>query len=405
MIDPERERPHILVGVTSPQTCMVLPDRLRALAAAGFRVSLLSGPGSHADQAIEKQAVHAYAIPMERTISFFADVVALLRTCRVLRRLRPDIVEFSTPKMGMLGSVAAWICRTRARVYFMRGLRLETATGLKRSILLWAERIAACCSDVVICNSRSLRERAVALRIAPSAKLILLGDGSSNGVDVSRFSPGRSDVKQRLGIPRDAQVVGFVGRLTSDKGLPELMEAFAQILRQQPDAFLLLVGWFDAAEDALGRAVRARVEGHPRIVLTGYVADTAPYYRAMDVLVLPSWREGFPNVLLEAAASGVPVIAADCTGSRDAVQHELTGLLVPAGNPAAICESVLRILSDPTIRSSMGEAARRWAVERYDSRKVLSMAVQFYRELLSSKSCIDVAAGQVEDITGLSLSR
>jgi glycosyltransferase involved in cell wall biosynthesis len=382
---------------------MVLPDRLEALVLAGFQVSLLSAPGAIADQAIQQKAVSAYTISLARRMSPIADLIGLLRICLLLRRLKPDIVEFSTPKMGLLGSVAAWICRTPVRVYFLRGLRLETARGFMRRVLLSSERVAASCAHVVICNSPSLRERASALGIARPAKLVILGDGSSNGVDVSRFSPGESDVRGKLGIPSEAQVVGFVGRLTGDKGLPELLEAFALILHQHPNAFLLLVGWFDAAEDALGREVRARVEGHPRIVLTGYVADTAPYYRGMDVLVLPSWREGFPNAVLEAAASGVPAIAADCTGSRDAVQHEVTGLLVPAGNPVAICESVLRVIGDPNIRSIMGSAARIRAVERYDSRKVLATMVEFYREPFGSKSRIDDAAEHVEGVTGLSL--
>lgn len=401
MEDPEDRKPHILVGVTSPQTCLVLGDRLEALQTAGFRVSLLSGPGRLADQAIADDSVRAYSIPMGRGISLVADLTALLRIFLLLRRLKPDIVEFSTPKAGLLGSMAACLSRIPARVYFLRGLRLETTAGLKRGILLWAERAAALCADVVICNSRSLREKAESAGIARSVRLALLGDGSSNGVDVTRFSPGESDVRERLGIPGNAEVVGFVGRLTGDKGVPELLEAFALMLRQRPDAFLLLVGWFDAAEDRLCRPLRSRVEGHPRIVLTGYVADTAPYYRAMDVLVLPSWREGFPNAVLEAAASGVPVVVADSTGSRDAVVHEVTGLLVPAGKPDAICDSTVRLLIDPALRSRMGDRARRWVMERYDSRRVLGSAVQFYKELLSSKSKINQVPEQVQAAIGL----
>lgn|ERR1039457_6930198 len=125
---------------------------------------------------------------------------------------------------------------------------------------------------------------ALALGLAPPAKLKLLGDGNSNGVDVERFSPGPSDVRDRLGLPRDSPVVGFVGRLTFDKGLPELMEAFDTILASEPRAHLLLVGWFDAAEDALCADLRTRIESHPRVHCTGFVADTEPYYRAMDLM-------------------------------------------------------------------------------------------------------------------------
>ena len=260
----------------------------------------------------------------------FRDVVALIRIWCLLRRVKPDIVEFSTPKAGLLGILAARFCGIPVRIYLLRGLKLETSRGLRRFLLLLAERITSGNADLVICNSRSLRKRALAIGMAPASKLVLLGGGSSNGVNLARFAPGHSSVRKEFEIPYDASVIGFSGRLTADKGLPELIEAFAAILRHVPDAYLLLVGWFDGAEDALKCEVRVRIEGHPRIICTGFVEDTAPYYRAMDLMVLPSWREGFPNAVLEAAATGIPVIATQCTGSSDAVIPEVTGLLVPA---------------------------------------------------------------------------
>jgi glycosyltransferase involved in cell wall biosynthesis len=177
-------------------------------------------------------------------------------------------------------------------------------------------------------------------------------------------------------------VVGFVCRLTRDKGIPELIEAFDTILTREPEARLLLVGWFDASEDALAARWRARIANHPRIHCTGFVADTAPYYRAMDVLVLPSWREGFPNVVLEAAATGVPVITTQCTGSRDSVVPEVTGLVIPPGYPEAISEAVLRLLREPARRQRMGAAARSWVCRHFADTRVLLLAVSFYKSLL-----------------------
>jgi glycosyltransferase involved in cell wall biosynthesis len=398
--------PHILVGVTNPQTCLVLLGRVRTLREAGFRVSVLSAPGQLLERTARSERVKAYAIPMERRISPLADAVAFVRIWLLLRRLKPDIVEFSTPKAGLLGTVAAFFCRIPARIYLLRGLKLETARGLKRLLLLWAERIASYGAHTVVCNSRSLRARALALDIAPASKLVVLGEGSSKGVDLARFAPGASHTREQLGIPHEAPVIGFVGRLTADKGLPELLEAFVAILAQEPGAYLLLVGWFDAAEDALDVGVRARIEGHPRIVCTGYVTDTAPYYRAMDLMVLPSWREGFPNVILEAAATGVPVIATYCTGSRDAVVPEVTGLLVPPGYPDAICEAVLGLLRDPDRCRRMSTAARRWVVENYEDRRVLGMAVAFYLNLIrpADTSGTEAEEKRPEAVTGLPVS-
>jgi glycosyltransferase involved in cell wall biosynthesis len=177
-------------------------------------------------------------------------------------------------------------------------------------------------------------------------------------------------------------VVGFVGRLTRDKGLPELIDAFDAILRAEPAAHLLLVGWFDAADDALGEDLRARIERHPHIHFTGFVEDTAPYYRAMDLMALPTWREGFPNAVLEAAATGIPVVTTECTGSRDSVVPEVTGLLIPPGYPEAICEAVLKLLGDPRRRRCMGLAARAWVLEHYVDERVLGLTVAYYKKML-----------------------
>ena len=376
--------PTILVGVTHPQTCLVLGARLRVLRETGFRVLLVSSPGELLDRTAEREGVERIAVSMRRGIAPWADMVALLRLWWLIGRCSPDLVEFSTPKAGLLGTLAARLRGVPRRVYMLRGLKLETTTGLKRRILLAAERLTSRCAHVVLCNSESLRAEALALRVAPGGKLSLLGEGSSNGVDIERFSPGPSDVRERLGIPCDAPVVGFVGRLTRDKGLPELIRAFDLILRAEPSARLLLVGWFDAAEDALHQALQEHILRHSHTHCTGFVNDTAPYYRAMDVLVLPTWREGFPNVVLEAAATGIPVVTTECTGARDAVVPEVTGLLIPPGYPDAICEAVLKLIRDPKLSRRMGEAARAWVLQHYAQDRVLALTADYYRSLLET---------------------
>ena len=375
-------KPHIVIGITSAQTCLVLRDRLRTLRESGFRVTLVSSPGELLNRTAAQEGIEPVAIPMRREIAPLADLMALLRLCWLLWRLRPEMTEFSTPKAGLLGSIAALLCGVPSRVYFLRGLKLETCAGIKFRILLAAERIAAACSHTVLCNSDSLLKMALVLGVAPQSKLRLLGSGSSNGVDIERFHPGPDSLRGHLGIPSAAEVVGFVGRLTRDKGVPELVEAFDAILAARPNTHLLLVGWFDAAEDAIDPALRSRIQSHPHIHYTGFVADTAPYYRVMDILVLPTWREGFPNAVLEAAASGVPVVTTLATGSRDAVLPEVTGLLIPPGYPVAICESVLRLLCDQEQSRRMGWAARAWVLENYVNERVLGQTAEYYKSLV-----------------------
>jgi glycosyltransferase involved in cell wall biosynthesis len=350
----------------------------------GFRVTLISSPGELLARTAASEGVEWIAIPIKRAIAPFADVVSLVRLGRMLRRVKPDLAEFSTPKAGLLGTIAAWLCGVPVRVYLLRGLKLETTTGFKRGILLAMERLAAACAHAVVCNSESLRAEALALGIAQKGKLHLLGEGSSRGVDVERFSPGPSGVRSELGIPESVPVLGFVGRLTLDKGVPELVEAFDAILTTAPDAHLLLVGWFDASDDALDEKLRTRILSHPRIHYTGLVRDTAPYYCAMDLMVLPTWREGFPNSVLEAAATGIPVVTTLSTGSRDAVVPEVTGLLIPPGYPEALREAILKLIRDPERRDRMGQAARAWVIEHFVNERVVGLTAAFYRELLES---------------------
>jgi glycosyltransferase involved in cell wall biosynthesis len=375
----------MVVGVTSAQTCLVLRGRLRALRESGFVVTLISGPGLLLEQCAAEEDVTAVAIPMERDVAPLRDLISFVRLMLLLRRVRPQITDFSTPKAGLLGNMAAWLVGVPHRVYTLRGLKLQGARGWKQRLLIAAEQVSARCAHVVLCNSVSLREDALQLRIAPARKLRLLGDGSSNGVDLERFSPGPSEVRKRLGIEADEPVVGFVGRLTRDKGVPELMAAFERVRRLKPRSWLLLVGWMDASEDALPEVLRRRIAEDPRMICTGYVADVEAYYRAMDVMVLPTHREGFPNAVLEASACGVPVVTTDSTGARDAVVPEVTGFVIPPRNSEAIAEAVLKLLGDLRLRSRMGAAGRAFVTEKYTQERVLGLVVKFYQEIAKGR--------------------
>jgi glycosyltransferase involved in cell wall biosynthesis len=363
--------PRIVIGVTTSQTCLILRGRLRALRLAGFHITVVSSPGPLLDRLAMSEGAEVVAIPIEREISLISDLLSLFRFWRMLVRVKPDMVEFSTPKAGLLGLLAARLCGVPKRIYLLRGLKLETAKGFKRRVLLAAERLASCCAHVVVCNSPSLREQAIGLGIAPASKLVLLGGGSSNGVDRFRFAPGPTLMRQQLGIPLDAQVIGFVGRLTRDKGVPELVEAFEHILAAVPTAYLLMVGWFDQSEDALTLALRRKIENHPRILVTGIVESTPAYYRAMD---------------LEASATGIPVVTTMATGARDSVVPEVTGLVISPGYPEAITEAVLTLLADPERRARMGGAARSWVLENFVDTQVLGLVVKFYQGLIDENS-------------------
>jgi glycosyltransferase involved in cell wall biosynthesis len=236
---------------------------------------------------------------------------------------------------------------------------------------------------VVVCNSASLRAAFLELGLAAPSKVIVLGNGSSNGVDTVRFHPvapadeATERLRQRLGFGVEDAVIGFVGRLTGDKGVGDLVAAFDRVLESFPRARLLLVGGPEAG-DPLPAGVARRIETDERIVVTGFVEDTAPYYHLMDVLAFASYREGFPNVPLEAAASAVPVVAYRATGTVDAVADGETGLLVEPGNVRGLANAIGALLADRALAEKLSAKARQRAVALYDARKVWQTWAGFY---------------------------
>lgn len=385
----QAKHPHLIYIVTVPMTVdALLRGQLRALKENGFRVSVIVSPDPGLEKLAQREGVEIISVPMEREISPLKDAVALYKLYRVLRRLKPDLVNASTPKAGLLGMLASRMARVPVRVYQQRGLRLETTHGLKRKILLQAERLTAGNAHYVVCNGPSLKKSYLDLRISRPEKLRVLGAGSSNGINTSRFKPrenegsdGAQALRHRLGIPEGAQVIGFVGRLTKDKGILDLIEAFDLVTDQQPEVYLLLVGPFEQG-DPLPEYVAERLKQDSRIILTDYVEDVACYYLLMDILAFPSYREGFPNVPLEAAASGIPVIGYQATGTIDAILAGKSGCLVPVGDSFGLAEELLRFLQHEELRCSAGLAGRKWVEETFDSKAVWQNWIQFYRDVL-----------------------
>jgi glycosyltransferase involved in cell wall biosynthesis len=379
---------HIVHIATDPLTAFRLMEgQLADLKLRGFDVTVITAPGKLLDAVREREGVSALGVPMRRDPAPLADVVSLFRLVLTLRRLQPDLVIAGTPKGGLLGVIAARITGVPVVVYLLRGLRFEGAQGFKRLVLAATEHVAGSVSDRVFANSRSLRERFVALGCASADKTWVPGAGTSNGVDVERFLPTESSrewaraERTRLGIPSSATVVGFVGRFVRDKGLIELLEAFRQASLDAPELWLLLVGDFDAT-DPVPDATRAELERHPRIRLTGFVQEPAPYYLLMDIFAFPSFREGFPNAPLEAAAAGLPTVAFAATGTVDAVVHGETGSLAAIGDTKAFAAHLTRYAANAPLRTSVGLAARSRVVQLFRRERVWQTLAEEYQRLL-----------------------
>jgi len=354
-----------LVHITTvPESLNFLAGQVGYMTARGLSVTAVSSPGSELGAFGAREAVPTYAVAMARRITPLRDLISIWQIYRVLRRIRPHIVHAQTPKGGLLGTIAAWLAGVRVRVYHIRGLPFMTATGARRRLLWTTERIACGLSHAVLCVSHSVRDVAIAERLCAPGKITVLLGGSGNGVDAEgrfdpRHEPDRRDrTRERLGIPPNADVIGYVGRIVRDKGVVELVRAWSELRDAYPNARLLIVGAFEP-QDPIPRDVEGILRGDPRVHLTGQVHETAPLYAAMDLVVLPTYREGFPNVPLEAASMGLPVVATRVPGCTDAVDDGVTGTLVAPRDSGALADAVGAYLRDSDRRSAHGSAGRR----------------------------------------------
>lgn len=374
--------------VTVPQSLRFLAGQPRFLADRGFDVHVVSSPGDAWKTFTQKEPVTSHRISIPRRISLLADIVALWNLYWLLRAIKPQVVHSHTPKGGMLGMIAAWLAGVPVRVYNINGLPLMTARGWKRLLLLWAERLSCLCASQVISVSRSIRTVAIQERICPSSKIDVLLSGSSNGIDAhNHFNPSRWNaadriaIRRRSDIPDDAMVLGFAGRIVRDKGMLELADAWLTLREQFPSLHLLLLGPFEP-QDPVPKEVETLFRNDPRIHLAGTVADMPPYYLAMDVLTLPTYREGLPGVLLEAAAMELPVVATRIPGCVDAVIDGLTGSLVPPCDSQALAAGIAAYLAMPSLRRQHGLAGRQRVLSEFRREAIWQSRYDLYVRLL-----------------------
>ena len=397
------QRISVLHAVTDSMSTVLMRGQLAYLKTAGFDPALLSSPGEELEEIGRREGYPVFGVAMRRDISPLSDLRSLFEILRLLRRIKPVICNSGTPKAGLLVGLAAWLTRVPCRVYTLRGLRLETAKGVKRMILTITERAACFSANRVVCVSASLRERAIALGLVARSKTVLFGAGSSNGVDPSRFEPTpeknalAAALRQDSEIRPDQPVIGFAGRFTRDKGLPELVEAFQLIRKQFPETALLLVGDYEAG-DPVPENTRNVIESDPGIRCLRFTSQLELYYLAMNVFVLPTHREGFPVTVLEAQAAEVPVVTTFATGAVDAIDDGITGLLVPLGDAGKLAEGVLSLLSNPIKMHSMGRLGRERILRDFRNETVWEGLASLYGAMLQERGYPLPAASRGEAV-------
>jgi glycosyltransferase involved in cell wall biosynthesis len=366
---PESPRRAIVATTISRTVDGFYGQIIDALRSDGFEVHVVTSDGPEILR-LARRADHVHIIAMQRRISIWADIQALLGWLRVLLRVRPEFVLAGTPKAGLLGMTASWITRVPRRAYFLQGMRLEGSQGRQRIMLAKMEWLTSRCSHVVIAVSPSLADRFRDLGLAAGRPLVVPHHGSSHGVDTEFFTPRQKTpgLINELGLDGGLPVVTFIGRLTKDKGLDVLLAALRCIRSEETLVQLLLLGAQDEADSAYYLSEIER-EPTPAIILH-HIRDVRPYLAASDVVVLPTRREGMPNVVLEAAAMGIPSVTTDATGAVDSVVHDVTGLIVPVGDERALAAAVLRLIQDKASHASMGREARNRVVKDFQPKDV-----------------------------------
>lgn len=404
MAQSSNSKPKRLVHVTTvPMTLGFLRGQLDFMTERGYQIEVITSPGDSLGQFAEEENVSAHAIPMQRRPSPFRDVLSLFRLWHRIRTINPVIVHAHTPKAGFLGMIAASMARVPVRVYHMRGLPLITAGWPLRTLLRWCERLSCALAHRVICVSKSLREVAIFEGLCTSHKLLVLGHGSSNGVDAyNRFNPDRflprerAAIREHLGISKDALVIGFIGRVVRDKGVSELHRAWQGIRNRFSEAHLLIVGPAERG-DRISKSIIESFSNDVRVHIVDFVRDPATYYSIMDLVVLPTYREGFPNVALEAASMRLPIVATKVVGCIDAVEDRVTGILVPVRDSSALESALTRYLADSQLARQHGDAGRKRALTYYRPQLIWDELYNVYQKLTM---CIDTDTRNRVDKSG-----
>lgn len=349
-------------------------------------VAVSSEPDKLADFG-KSQGVRTKAIGLTRKLTPIQDLKALFQLYFYLRKERPFIVHSHTPKAGTIGMLAAWMAGVPHRLHTVAGLPLLVAKGNKRRLLDFVENITYASATKVYPNSNGLRDIILQNGYCKPGKLKVIGKGSSNGIDTAYFDPtlfpetDRLALRTQFGISPTDTVFLFVGRLVKDKGIQELVEAFSRLETQFPDARLWLVGNYEADLDPLDSATLTAIKNSPKIIEAGYQNDVRPFLAASDVLAFPSYREGFPNVVLQAGAMQLPSIVSNINGCNEIISHRENGLIIPPADASALQKAMVEMLTHKEMVVQMSKVCRLKVQENYEQNVVWNAILAEYRAL------------------------
>ncbi len=376
----------LVIGITAEGSVNLLLGQLAHFKELGYKTYLL-GPLSERSAAFCKnEGCEHLIIDIERDISPVKDLKSLWSLFKIFRKVKPDIINLGTPKVSLLGMVAGWLVGVEKRIYTCRGFRFEHERGTKRKILIAMEKITSACSHKIICISSSVLELGMKNGIFDKKKAVVINKGSSNGVNLSLFNPEdptylavKNRLREELKL-NNTFVFGFLGRIVDRKGINELVQVFDAIYRENSQVRLFLVGPFEM-EQIEDKSLVQYIDDHPGIINYGRVPqeEVPGFMMAMDVFVLPAWWEGFGNVLVQAAAMGIPVISTTGTGTVDAVSDGYNGILIPVKNKTSLETAMKKMMMDNALREEYGSNGLQWA-QNFDRNLIWEGMDKIYRE-------------------------
>ena len=376
-----RNKRKIIHSVTVPQSIIFFEEVLMRLKKKGYEVVVVTSPGKEFEAFKQRYPLEkTIEVPMERRISLIKDLKSLRLMIKVMRKEKPYMVHSMTPKAGLLTMIAGWLTGVPVRVHTFTGLVWPTETGLKRKILMATDWITCACATHVIPEGQGVLNDLKDHKVCRKSMRVL-GYGNVKGVDMDKFNPARfPNVKKDENKFRFV----FVGRIVGDKGINELVEAFVRLNKEYPITQLTLVGKYEANIDPVKPETLKVIEENPSIDACGpkYGDDLLVEYMKSDCFVMPSYREGFPNTVMEAGAMGLPSVVTDINGSREIIIHGENGFIVPSKDSDALYEAMKKMLLDTSTREKMAANARPLIDTRFEKSFVQGCLLKFYEEIM-----------------------
>lgn len=355
-----------------------------------YDITLLSKDTSNSLNTIaNRENVNCKEVIIEREISLFKDFRALLLLSYLFIKNKPDMVWGNTPKGSFLSILAAYIARIRVRQYMCHGLRYQSESGIKKKILVLMEKITCQLATQVVCVSFGVREQLIKDKIASSKKAIVIGDGSCNGIDTEFFNSAvvdkkkLSELRNELGLTDNDFVFIFIGRVVRDKGIGELLSAFKELSKERDDIRLVVVGKIEK-HNAISQENLDVLTNNKYIHYLGKQNDIRPFLAISDTLILPSYREGFGVVLLEALSMGLPIIASNIIGCSDIVEPNVNGLFCERGNIESLIQVMNKVILDEKFRYTLQVNARESILKKYSKSKVWDNYLEYYKSILGT---------------------